>query len=136
MLNTKENLKQIEMDSIQQEPLFTELTPEAAAVVEGSGRFTDPIRFDESDKTRTFSVPPGGTISLFTNTRNIPGGARNPFFSAGIRNVRTNNTNFKSARVGSDTTRWTGVRGGRYQIVFRDDRDGITVAGRATVSHS
>jgi hypothetical protein len=35
MLNTKENLKQIEMDTIQQEPLFTELAPEAAATVEG-----------------------------------------------------------------------------------------------------
>ncbi|HYX14854.1 MAG TPA: hypothetical protein VE944_10910 [Nostoc sp.] len=35
MLSTKENLKQIEMDTIQQEPLLTELTPEAAATVEG-----------------------------------------------------------------------------------------------------
>ena len=35
MLTTKENLKQIEMDTIQQEPLLTELTPEAAATVEG-----------------------------------------------------------------------------------------------------
>ncbi len=35
MLNTKEHFKQIEMDTIQQEPLFTELTPEAAATVEG-----------------------------------------------------------------------------------------------------
>ncbi|MEH2079241.1 MAG: SH3 domain-containing protein [Nostoc sp.] len=39
MLSTKENLKQIEMDTIQQEPLFTELTPEAAATVEGGIKF-------------------------------------------------------------------------------------------------
>ena len=35
MLNTKEHLKQIEMNTIQQEPLLTDLTPEAAATVEG-----------------------------------------------------------------------------------------------------
>jgi hypothetical protein len=35
MLNTKENLKQIEAYTIQQKPLFTELTPEAAATIEG-----------------------------------------------------------------------------------------------------
>ncbi|MEH2289034.1 SH3 domain-containing protein [Nostoc sp.] len=40
MLNTKENLKQIEMDTIQQELLFTELTPEAAATVEGGFLYT------------------------------------------------------------------------------------------------
>ncbi|MEH2329877.1 SH3 domain-containing protein [Nostoc sp.] len=40
MLNTKENLKQIEMDTIQQELLFTELTPEAAATVEGGLQYT------------------------------------------------------------------------------------------------
>ena len=39
MLSTKENLKQIEMDIIQQEPLFTELTPEAAATVEGGALY-------------------------------------------------------------------------------------------------
>lgn len=38
MLNTK--VKQIEMDTIQQEPLFIELTPEAAATVEGGILFT------------------------------------------------------------------------------------------------
>lgn len=43
MLNTEGYLKQIEMDTIQQEPLFTELSSEAAATVEGGvryGRFT------------------------------------------------------------------------------------------------
>lgn len=39
MLNTKENLKQIEMDTIEQELLFTKLTPEAAATVEGGVSF-------------------------------------------------------------------------------------------------
>ncbi|MDZ7964450.1 MAG: SH3 domain-containing protein [Nostoc sp. DedSLP03] len=39
MLSTKENLKQIEMDTIQQEPLLTELTPEAAATVQGGIKF-------------------------------------------------------------------------------------------------
>lgn len=40
MLNTKEHFKQIEMDTIQQEPLFIELTPEAAATVEGGILYT------------------------------------------------------------------------------------------------
>ncbi|MEH2415055.1 hypothetical protein [Nostoc sp.] len=40
MLNTKEHFKQIEMDTIQQEPLLTELTPEAAATVQGGILFT------------------------------------------------------------------------------------------------
>ncbi|BBD69334.1 hypothetical protein NIES4072_33400 [Nostoc commune NIES-4072] len=40
MLSTKENLKQIQMDTIQQEPLLTELTPEAAATVEGGLLYT------------------------------------------------------------------------------------------------
>ncbi len=35
MLSTKEYCNQLEMDTIQQEPLFTELPPEAAATVEG-----------------------------------------------------------------------------------------------------
>ncbi len=39
MLSTKENLKQIEMDTIQQEPLLTELTPEAAATVQGGNLY-------------------------------------------------------------------------------------------------
>ncbi|WP_298916410.1 hypothetical protein [uncultured Nostoc sp.] len=40
MLNTKEHFKEIEMDTIQQEPLFTKLTPEAAATVQGGILFT------------------------------------------------------------------------------------------------
>lgn len=40
MLNTKEYCNQLEMDTIQQEPLFTELTPEAAATVEGGVLYT------------------------------------------------------------------------------------------------
>lgn len=136
MLNTKDNFKQTEMDSIQQEPLFTELTPEAAAVVEGSGRFSERINFDAYDSTRSFYVPAGGNITLVTNTRNIPSSGGNPSFSAAIRNLRTGNTNSQPVRVGSDTTTWTGVRGGDYRIVFTDTRDRIVVNGSANVSYT
>ncbi|WP_298916413.1 SH3 domain-containing protein [uncultured Nostoc sp.] len=54
MLSTKENLKQIEMDTIQQEPLFTELTPEAAATVEGGAIFT----------YTTKNIDPGSSLNI------------------------------------------------------------------------
>jgi hypothetical protein len=66
MLSTKENLKQIEMDTIQQEPLLTELTPEAAATVKGGIQF------------RAFV--PGSTLNIRSGPRlgkNIIGFFRN-----------------------------------------------------------
>jgi hypothetical protein len=133
MLNTKEQFKQIEMDTIQQEPLFTELTPEEAAVVEGSRAFSEPIRFDSYDSTRPFYVPPGGNIILTTTTTS----GNNRYFEASIRNLRTNNTNTKLVRVGRGIrTQWTGVRGGNYRIDFTDTLDGVSVSGRANVSYT
>lgn len=133
MLNNKENFNQLEMDTIQQEPLFTELAPEAAAVAEGSGGFSEKVNFDAYDSTQRFSVKPGGTINLTTNTSS---GKNNRYFSAAIRNVNTNNTNTKSVKVGKDTIKWTGVRGGIYQIVFTDTSDRVRVSGTANVSYT
>jgi hypothetical protein len=56
MLSTKENLKQIEMDTIQQESLFTELTPEAAATVEGGATFVVSLR-DPNSRLNIRSQP-------------------------------------------------------------------------------
>lgn len=134
MLNTKENLKQIEMDTIQQEPLFTELTPEAAAVVGGSGSFGSTIKFDTLLRTRSFRVKAGGAIALVSNTSS---GKNNRFFSAAVRNVNTgNSTRPKSVSVGNDTTQWSGMRGGTYQIVFIDTKDGVYVSGTIGVGYT
>ena len=51
MLSTKEYFKQIEMDTIQQEPLLTELTPEAAATVEGGVLYRVVLRNPRSSLT-------------------------------------------------------------------------------------
>ncbi|MEH1948585.1 MAG: SH3 domain-containing protein [Nostoc sp.] len=75
MLNTKEYFKQIEMDTTQQEPLLTELTPEAAATVEGGILFrvvVDPgsslnIRSGPSAKSKRIGSLPNGVIFNATN---------------------------------------------------------------------
>ena len=107
------------MKDNQHQQLFTELTPEAAAVVEGGASFSENIRINPYDRTRIFNVRPGGTIKLFSNTTSAPG---NRNFGAIIRNVDTNNSNGKLASVGRDTTTWTDIRGGRYVIDFRDNK--------------
>lgn len=137
MLSTKENLKQIEMDTIQQEPLLTELTPEASAVVQGGviRLFRrDNINFDTLLSTPTFTVRPGGSISLSSSTQS---GNNNRFFSAAVRNVNTgNSTPPKSVLVGNGTvTTWTGIRGGSYKIDLTDTKDNIFVSGRILVSY-
>ena len=135
MLNTK--VKQIEMDTIQQEPLFTELTPEAAAVVEGSGisSFGERVKFDWYRDTKSFTVKSGGSITLSSSTTS---GKNNKFFSAAVRNVKTgNSTPGKSVRVGKGIfTRWTGMKGGTYKIDFRDTKDGVYVSGNIGVAYS
>lgn len=135
MLNTKEHFKQIEMDTIQQEPLFTELAPEAAAVVEGGlASFGADVDFDRYLPTRSFSVRPGGNITLASNTSSGPD---DKIFSASVRNVNTGRiTPPKSVRVGNGTiTKWTGMRGGTYSIDLRDTQDNINVVGRIGVAY-
>lgn len=133
MLNTK--VKQIEMDTIQQEPFFTELTAEAAAVVEGSGSFGSDIRFDWSLPTRSFRVRAGGTIALASNTTSSP---NNRYFSARVTNVYTgNSTRAKLVRVGQGImTTWTKMKAGTYRINLTDTRDGIYVSGRIGVGYT
>jgi hypothetical protein len=121
------------MKDNQHKQLFTELTPEAAAVIEGGASFSEHVRFDGYDRTRVFNVRPGGTIKLFSNTKSAPS---NKSFGAIIRNVDTNNSNGKVASVGRDTTTWTDIRGGRYVIDFRDDRDGVFVTGKIKVDYT
>jgi hypothetical protein len=133
MLNAKEYFNQIEMDTIQQEPLFTELTPEAAAVVEGGASFNSPVKFDNLLTSREFNVRPGGTIKLISDTKSA---RSNPNFTARIRNVNTNNSNEKEVSVGKDTTTWTDIRGGKYVIDFRDDKDGVFVTGNIKVDYT
>ncbi len=121
------------MKDNQHEQLFTELTPEAAAVFEGGGSFTSTINFDTFVTSREFNVQPGGTIKLTTNTSSAPS---NKDFGAIIRNVDTNNSNGKVVSVGKDTTTWTDIRGGRYVIDFRDDKDGVFVTGNIRVDYT
>lgn len=133
MLNNK--VKQTEMDTIQHEPLFTELTPEAAASVGGSGSFGSDIKFDTYLPTRSFTVKAGGTIALASNTTS---GKNNRYFSAAVRNVKTgNSTPGKSVRVGNGIiTTWTGMKGGTYKIDLRDTKDNIYVSGRIGVGYT
>lgn len=137
MLNTKEYCAQLEMETIQQEPLFTELTAEMAATVEGSGAFVEDISFSYAspDRTNSFYVPPGGNIKLVSNTIS---GKNNPSFSVSVRNVDTgNSTPKKVARVGRGVhTDWTGMRGGRYQLRFTEATRGNYVSGTASVIYS
>ena len=121
------------MKDNQNEQLFTELTPEAAAVVEGGASFSENVRVDSYDRTRIFNVRPGGTIKLTSNTKSSKS---NRSFAAIIRNVDTNNSNGKVASVGKDTTTWTNIRGGRYVIDFRDDKDGVFVTGNIKVNYT
>ncbi|MDZ8238730.1 hypothetical protein [Nostoc sp. ChiQUE01b] len=121
------------MKDDQHEQLFTELTPEAAAVVEGGGSFKSTVKFDTFLTSRAFNVRSGGTIKLTSNTKSAKS---NPSFAAIIRNVNTNNANGKVASVGKDTTTWTNIRGGKYVIDFRDDKDGIFVTGNIRVDYT
>jgi hypothetical protein len=121
------------MKDNQHKQLFTELTPEAAAAVEGGASFSENVNFDSYEKTRVFNVRPGGTIKLFSNTKSAPS---NKSFAAIIRNVNTNNSNGKVASVGTDTTTWTDIRGGRYVIDFRDDKDSVFVSGGIKVDYT
>ena len=137
MLNTKEYFKQIEMDTIQEEPLFVELTSEAADLVGGGAglrSFGASVNFDTFLSTRSFIVRPGGGITLFSDTKS---GRNNPSFSAAVRNVKTGNkTPSKSVRVGNDIfTTWTRLRGGTYKIDFRDTKDNIYVSGVIGVAY-
>lgn len=121
------------MKDNQHEQLFTELTHEAAAVFKGGASFSENVNFDSYEKTRVFNVRPGGTIKLITDTKSAKS---NKSFAAIIRNVDTNNSNGKVALVGHDTTTWTDIRGGRYVIDFRDDKDGVFVSGGIKVDYT
>ncbi|MBW4499848.1 MAG: hypothetical protein KME57_09835 [Scytonema hyalinum WJT4-NPBG1] len=121
------------MKDNQHEQLFTELTSAEAAAVEGGGSFNSTVNFDTFLTTRVFNVRPGGTIKLTSNTKSAKS---NPDFGAIIRNVDTNNSNGKIASVGKDTTTWTDIRGGRYVIDFRDDKDGVFVTGDIRVDYT
>ena len=83
MLNTKEYFKQIEMDTIQQEPLFTELTPEAAATVEGGAWYqVSGVKAKSSLNIRSSPTLGNNIISSYPNgaiidaTSTVRGGFR------------------------------------------------------------
>jgi hypothetical protein len=121
------------MKDNQHEQLFTELTSAEAAVVEGGNSFSRDVKFDSVYTTPEFKVRPGGTIKLISDTKSA---ASNPNFAAIIRNVDTNNSNGKIANVGKDTTTWTDIRGGKYVIDFRDDKDNVFVTGKIKVDYT
>ncbi|MEH2079243.1 MAG: beta/gamma crystallin-related protein [Nostoc sp.] len=82
MLSTKENLKQIEMDTIQQEPLFTELTPEAAATVEGGADIDYALEvFKHSRET----IPNESLGSFDRGKKELSPGADNQISSVNVR---------------------------------------------------
>lgn len=139
MLNTKEQIKSMEMAITQQEPLLTDLAPEAAAVVEGGAKanFREDVKFDFFRSTRSFNVRRGGGIKLYTNTGSAPS---NPSFKVAVRNVKTGkSTPAEIVQVGGGTfpllTEWTNMRGGAYKIDFVDKKDGINVNGVINVEY-
>lgn len=88
MLSTKENLKQIEMDTIQQEPLLTELTPEAAATVEGGVLYTTRnvttrLRIRERPNTNSRIIDSFRPGEVFDATARITDGFRKLIGKAG-----------------------------------------------------
>ena len=116
------------------EPLFTDLPLESAAVVEGGGSFGFPINFDSFQSTGPFRVRPGGAIAFASKTISS---IWNRYFSASIRNVTTGaRTEPKLIRVGQDITSWTGMRGGTYRLELYDTRDGIRVSGSGGVGYT
>jgi len=123
------------MKNNQHEQLFTELTAVEAAVVEGGrANFTERVFFDDFHQTQSFTVSPGGTITL--NTANLRNPQRSDFFWASIYNSRTGNENTKRVFYGRrPNTVWTDVRGGtdRYVIKFYDERDGYFASGNVKV---
>lgn len=121
------------MKDFQHEQLFTELTAAEAAAVEGGASFNSTVNFDTFLTSRVFNVRPGGTIKLTSDTKSA---SSNPDFGAIIRNVNTNNSNGKIVNVGKDTTTWTDIRGGRYVIDFRDDKDDVFVTGKIRVDYT
>lgn len=68
MLTTKEHFKQIEMDTIQQEALFTKLTPEAAATVEGGILFR--VNLDDPNSKLNIRSGPSTNSSVIGSFRN------------------------------------------------------------------
>lgn len=124
-MNSKSNLNCIS------DELFTELTPEAAEVIQGG----EAIRLDAINQSQTlttgnfentFLVDPGGDITLSTiNTKSSLGYKK---FSATILNVGTNASNTKTVDIGvNQTTTWTNVNGGEYKLILQDpDEDTIT----------
>lgn len=133
MLNTK--VKQIEMDTIQQEPLFTDLKPEEASVVEGGAYFKSTVSFDASLSSRKFYVKPGGNIFLSATTKNSSS-KNNKLYGVKVFNTDTRkSTPIKYLNVGNDSERWRGMQGGNYKLIFEDTPDFNAVNGSILVSY-
>jgi hypothetical protein len=135
MLNIKEQIKSAEMETIQQEPLFTELTPEAAAIVEGGYKYFDEnVDFDYYRSTKSFYVRPGKNVSVYTN---VSSASSNPDFKVAVRNVNSGrSTPAKTVSIVKNKwvwTGWTNMRGGNYKIDFVDTKDGVNVKGAIRV---
>lgn len=82
MLSTKEYFKQIEMDTIQEEALFTELTPEAAATVEGGADRDYALEvFKHSRET----IPNESLGSFNFGKKGLSSGADNQISSVNVR---------------------------------------------------
>ena len=120
----------------QNEQLFTELTSEEAAVVEGGAYFKSSVNFDRYLRSRKFYVKPGGNIFLNASTRNSPSSAKNTVYTVSVLNTNTGaSTQPKSLKVGNDSERWRGMRGGYYRLIFKDTRDSVFVKGSVLVSY-
>jgi hypothetical protein len=127
------------LTNIQNEQLFTDLKPEKASVIEGGAYFKTKVDFDNWQFSRPFYVRPGGNIFLSASTKNSSSSIRNLFYSVKVVNANTGNaTSAKFLRVGNDSERWRGMRGGTYRLLFEDkggEYDGNDVEGPILVSY-
>lgn len=137
MLNTKEQINSTEMDMMHQEPLFTELAPEAAAVVEGGLEYLDEkVNFDFYRPTLSFKVQSGTNIVLSSNVSSV---ASNKYFSARVTNVntgRSTRTQLVPTDAGKVATIWTNMKAGTYRVELRDEKDRKKVKGEIRVVYN
>lgn len=140
-MNTKEQNNSTEMDTIQKKSLFTKLSPEAAAAVEGGySSFDENVNFDDKALTRSFKVRSGSDITFWSY---VSSPSSNRYFNARVINVKTGHST-RTQRVSVptyntgnwDPTVWTNMKGGTYTIEFTDDKDRKYVKGQIQVVYN
>lgn len=118
-INSRSNLNCIA------DELFTELTPEAAEVMDGGGNLSASFTFQEAPiSVGTIVGPKKGTVSLATNT--FSNRYSTGYFQAYLVNTDSKKTTSeKEVDLGLDSTVWTGLKGDSYQVFLKDNSNDI-----------